>query len=276
MLNKLTKHEILPLSKLHEVRVMARLPVAECRAMLADHTCGSCGHLLSIFKRVDVPSKTITRTNLVRARKSRRAAIEPSNATLFVAGERDKIAAAKLKAIRKKSSGRSTRLVFPPRPLTSADSHRILTKYCRSIRPRVFMERGCAVCGYLTKLTELTPLSEYKGDLDLLIREGGVTRRERFSSNDPIEDLKGPILAENCHHVCVECQLALDNGVVPKLALARYNWVGPVPDVLKDLTFAESIMIAKIRHNRCVVRVNSGRVRMSANAIMFSQPILKV
>ncbi|KAJ7900713.1 hypothetical protein B0H14DRAFT_2330854, partial [Mycena olivaceomarginata] len=42
------------------------------------------------------------------------------------------------------------------------------------------------------------------------------------------------------------------------------------------ITSAESVMIAKISHNRCVIRVNSGRVRMHANAIMFAQPVLKV
>ncbi|KAJ7626515.1 hypothetical protein DFH06DRAFT_967100, partial [Mycena polygramma] len=164
---------------------------------------------------------------------------------------------------------------FPPRPLSMLDTHRILTNYCSSIRPKRFMERGCAVCGYLTKLSELTLLSQYHGDLDLLIRDE-ATRREHFSSDDPIQGIGGPVLAHGCRHVCVECQVSLDNGIVPKLALARHNWVGEVPDVLKDLTFAERMMVAKIRHNRCVVRVNSGRVRMSANAIMFSQPILKV
>ncbi|KAJ6462338.1 hypothetical protein C8R47DRAFT_993065, partial [Mycena vitilis] len=174
--------------------------------------------------------------------------------------------------LRKKKTGRLRNILFPPPNLTPSDTHRIISRYCSSTNPRRFMERGCAVCGYLTKLSGLTLLTEYRGDMDLLIREG-VTRRERFSSDEPIQELDGPILADKCEHICVECQVSLDNGIVPKLALARHNWVGSVPDALKDLTFAESIMIAKIRHNRCVVRVNSGRVRMTANAIMFSQPI---
>jgi hypothetical protein len=35
-------------------------------------------------------------------------------------------------------------------------------------------------------------------------------------------------------------------------------------------------MITRVRHNRCVIRVNPGRVRMHANAIMFARPALKV
>jgi hypothetical protein len=36
------------------------------------------------------------------------------------------------------------------------------------------------------------------------------------------------------------------------------------------------MMIAKLRHNRCVVRVASGRGKLVANAIMFATPIMKV
>jgi hypothetical protein len=121
----------------------------------------------------------------------------------------------------------------------------------------------------------LTALDEYEGSLRLLIRSG-VTRKERFKSTDPIEDLEGPVLAEGCTHICVDCETSLNNGVVPRTALVRHNWIGTVSTQLQDLTYAESIMIARVRHNRCVVRVNSGRVRMSANAIMFSQPVLSI
>ncbi|KAJ7831944.1 hypothetical protein B0H14DRAFT_3087820 [Mycena olivaceomarginata] len=164
--------------------------------------------------------------------------------------------------------GRLTNTCFPPKPLSFRETQNIISRYCHSIHPSKFMERGCAVCVYLTPIRHLTPLSQYTGNFNLLVRPG-VTRRERGSASDPIE-------SDGCTDLCVDCQLFLDTGLVPKLALARHNWIGSVPNVLKDLSFAECMMIAKIRHNRCVVRVNSGRVRVSANAIMFSQPTLKV
>ncbi|KAJ7115116.1 hypothetical protein C8R43DRAFT_902845, partial [Mycena crocata] len=164
---------------------------------------------------------------------------------------------------------------FPPLPLSTKETHGIITRYCSSINPRNFMEKGCAVCGYLVPIKHLTRLTEFKGDLTLLARQG-VTRKERYHLDDPVEELDGPVLADGCNRICVDCETALSNRVVPKLALARHNWVGVVPEPLKDLTFAEGLMIAKIRHNRCVVRVNSGRVRMSANAIMFSSPVLTI
>ncbi|KAJ7108104.1 hypothetical protein C8R44DRAFT_546401, partial [Mycena epipterygia] len=137
------------------------------------------------------------------------------------------------------------------------------------------VERGCAVCGWLVNAQKLTSLSEYKGSLELLV-QNGVTRKERFQREDPIEEYEGPILAENCADICVDCETYLNNRVVPKFALCRHNWVGPVPVQLQGLQYAEQIMIARVRHNRCVVRVNSGRVRMSANAVMFSQPVLSI
>jgi hypothetical protein len=68
----------------------------------------------------------------------------------------------------------------------------------------------------------------------------------------------------------------LGKGKVPKQALANGFWLGSVPDELKDLTFAEKMMIARVRHNRAVVRVSSGRAKMTANVIMFSNPTLSV
>ncbi|KAJ7441128.1 hypothetical protein FB451DRAFT_1344033 [Mycena latifolia] len=177
--------------------------------------------------------------------------------------------------LRKKVTGRLKDTVFPPLPLTRAQTHRILTRHCRTMRPKSFMESGCAVCGQLVARRFLTPLSKYEGSLALLIRPG-VTRQERFKRDDPIRDIEGPVLAEGCTDICVDCETYLNNGVVPKTALVRHNWIGKVPEQLQNLTYAEGIMIARVRHNRCVVRVNSGRVRMSANAIMFSQPVLSI
>ncbi|KAJ7442870.1 hypothetical protein FB451DRAFT_1001872, partial [Mycena latifolia] len=177
--------------------------------------------------------------------------------------------------LRKKLTGRLKDTVFPPLPLSMAQAHKILTKHCRTMRPKSFVESGCAVCGSLVQRKFLTPLSKYEGSLALLIRKG-VTRKERFSLSNPIEELEGPVLAEGCKNICVDCETCLDNGVIPRTALVRHNWIGAVPAQLQDLTYAEGIMIARIRHNRCVVRVNSGRVRMSANAIMFSQPVLSI
>ncbi|KAJ7149837.1 hypothetical protein C8R43DRAFT_825666, partial [Mycena crocata] len=164
---------------------------------------------------------------------------------------------------------------FPPAPASDETLHRILTASSKAVQPDRFLEAGCAVCGRLTPLAELTELSKFKGNLSHL-KGDNVTRKERFQSSDPVEQLDGPVLADGCNHICVECEIPVNKGAIPRFALANFGWVGIIPPQLQDLTYAECMMIAKVRHNRCVIRVNSGRVRMHANAIMFPQPALKV
>ncbi|KDR64876.1 hypothetical protein GALMADRAFT_47734, partial [Galerina marginata CBS 339.88] len=53
-------------------------------------------------------------------------------------------------------------------------------------------------------------------------------------------------------------------------------WIGEVPDVLKNLTYVEKLLIARVRHNRCIVKVASGRYKMRANAITFQNPVPKI
>ncbi|KAJ7137596.1 hypothetical protein C8R43DRAFT_893485, partial [Mycena crocata] len=272
----LTRHELVQIARLHGERVLSGTPVAECIKLLTEHSCTGCIHLRSVFKIIP-PAQHKQRTSNKISTRLKKKKTEKYLSDARILAERFKVSAEAhvLRASRKRATGRIPLTSFPPRPLSTKETHGILTRYCKTIDPRNFMEKGCAVCGYLVPIKHLTRLSAFKGDLNLLER-GGVTRKERFHIDDHVEELTGPVLAEGCNHICVDCETALSNGVVPKLALARHNWVGVVPDALKDLTFAEGLMIAKIRHNRCVVRVNSGRVRMSANAIMFSSPVLTV
>jgi len=49
-----------------------------------------------------------------------------------------------------------------------------------------------------------------------------------------------------------------------------------IPDELQNLTYAEQLLIARVRHNRCIVKVSSGMSKMRANAISFSNPMPKI
>jgi hypothetical protein len=187
----------------------------------------------------------------------------------------NRIKANKYRYLRKSLSGTLNKAQFPPEPLNAAEIHRILTTSSMACQPDRFEEDGCAVCGRLTPKHELTKLSDATCSL-LPLEVPGVTRKERFHLSDPIEELPGPVLAAGCDHICVECEGYLHRNKLPPNALARHCWIGEVPPVLKKLSYAEGLLIARVRHNRCVIRVNSGRVRMNANAIMFAQPVLKV
>ncbi len=164
---------------------------------------------------------------------------------------------------------------FPPEPPSNTLIETIIRSFCKDTEPQNFMEAGCAVCGQLSPLKNMCLLNDFDCNLDA-ISPGNVGRYERIHSLDPVLPLKGPILAENCQHVCQSCQNFLKKGKKPPHSLANSFWIGAIPPVLQNLTFAEKMLISRIRHNKCLVRVSSGRAKMTANVIMFSNPTVKV
>ena len=138
----------------------------------------------------------------------------------------------------------------------------------------MFEEAGCAVCGKLTPICEMEELSEVENVG--LLKGDGVTRKARYKSSDPVKELKGSILAPGCSRVCFICIESLDKNKMPLLALANGLWIGEIPDELQNLTYAEQLLIARVRHNRCIVKVSSGMSKMRANAISFSNPTPKI
>ena len=63
---------------------------------------------------------------------------------------------------------------------------------------------------------------------------------------------------------------------MPKFALARRLWLGEIPDELQQPSFAENLLIGKVRHNQCVVRVAKSMHKMIANAVTFEHPMQKI
>lgn len=164
---------------------------------------------------------------------------------------------------------------FPPNPMPFEEETEIIRDFCKDLNPTCFEEGGCAVCGQLTLRSNLTPLSTVTCSLDPLI-EPGLVRLERRSSLQPVAYDNGPVLEKSLSHVCGSCLVDLDKGKRPLNALANGLWVGAVPPELRHLTFVEQLLVARVRTNRCVVRVSRGQSKMTANAITFSSPMAKV
>ena len=164
---------------------------------------------------------------------------------------------------------------FPPEPPSNYLVESIIRGFCTDTHPDNLVESGCAVCGQLYPLSKLRELSQTSCNLDISL-VNNVGRKERKKTSDPILPLSGRVLDATCNHVCIQCESMLMKGIMPSNALANGIWIGEIPEQLKDLTFAESMLISKVRHNRCVVRVSSGRVKMTANVIMFANPVAKV
>jgi hypothetical protein len=164
---------------------------------------------------------------------------------------------------------------FPPEALTRDMQLDILTNACKEMNPSRFTESGCAVCGKLTPISELSDLASMSLNLDVLKRRH-VTRVERYKVFDKMTNLTGPVLAKDLDKICSKCIKPLSKGKMPLMSLANGLWVGEVPPQLMNLSFAEQLLIARVRHNRCIVRVSSGMHKMRANAISFQNPIVKV
>ena len=59
--------------------------------------------------------------------------------------------------------------------------------------------------------------------------------------------------------------------------MANNLWLGEVPKVLHDLNYVERLLVARIRHNCCFVKVaSSGLKKMTAHVIAFESPLPKV
>ncbi|KIM78976.1 hypothetical protein PILCRDRAFT_47053, partial [Piloderma croceum F 1598] len=166
---------------------------------------------------------------------------------------------------------------FPP-PKPAADlMETIVRNWCKDALPSNFAENGCAVCGQLTPVKLLNKLAETACDLKILNREGmGITRSERFTSDDPIEEIKGPVLDGACTKICQSCESSLLSGLTPKYALANGLWLGAIPQQLQNLSFTEQLLISRVRHNKCIMRASSGMHKMKYNAIMFENPTPKI
>ena len=164
---------------------------------------------------------------------------------------------------------------FPPDPPSNMLIESIIKDFCNETLPEKLIERGCAVCGRLVPVNDMVLLIEMEDLLDAIC-PGDIGRYERLYDSEPVMPLKGPILAEGCEHVCSICENFLKKKTMPPDSLANSFWIGSIPLVLQGLTFAEKMLISRIRHNKCLVRVSSGRAKMTANVIMFSNPTVKV
>ncbi|KAK0216367.1 hypothetical protein IW262DRAFT_1299592 [Armillaria fumosa] len=71
-------------------------------------------------------------------------------------------------------------------------------------------------------------------------------------------------------------------GKVPKRALANNLWIGEVPEVLSQLSFVERILVARVHHSCCFVRVavaghpGLGARKMISHVVAFESPVSKV
>ena len=259
---KLTLKCIKKVSTLHDMFMPSKILLKNAQLLLQDHKC-ECGEFLSVFKPHKVASDAERQQTWYRNHKDKRAEYNKRPA---------------YRESNNKSSQKcyqtNKHVRFPPDPPSVELCQNIISDFCVDTSPEMFEETGCAVCGKLAPICEMEEL--YEVENISLLKVDGVTRKARYESSDPVEELRGPILAPGCSKVCPICVESLEKNKMPALALANGLWVGDIPDELCNLTYAEQLLIARVRHNRCIVKVSSGMSKMRANAISFSNPMPKI
>ena len=169
---------------------------------------------------------------------------------------------------------------FPPSPPSSRLQDKIICCFCADTNAESLEEQGYAVCGQLVSCFLVSTFLNKLGPQLLSCLESEdpeVTRHEQFHSTEPIKRLPGPVLASNCQAICKLCWTTLRQGKRPKFVLANKMWYRDVPSVLKNLSYIEKLLISRVQHNRCIVKVlSSGSRKMVANAISFRHPSQKI
>ena len=146
--------------------------------------------------------------------------------------------------------------------------------------PDALEEAGCAVCGQLVPVAQLTRLKAIKNLLHML-HASGVMRLERLLSTQPICEIKGPVfffLDYTCNCICDNCRQCLQNGKAPPYALASGLWLGAVPEVLSScLTYIERLLVACVCVNSCFIHIaSSGLRKMASHVVAFESPVPKI
>jgi hypothetical protein len=165
---------------------------------------------------------------------------------------------------------------FPPAPVSNELSQRIIYDFCVDSLPSAIEEAGCAVCGQLVPVSQLTRLKNVKNLLHVL-HATAVTRIERSDINQSIREYKGPVIDHACNQICDNCRQHVRKGKVPRYHLANGLWLGAVPKVLSSLTYVERLLVARVRVNSCFIRVaSSGLQKMVSHVVAFESPVPKL
>ena len=231
----------------HKIPIGSHVPKNQLMGYFADHNCPNCTEFVSVFLVKGLKDTTHDKSNKV---------IHSENMPTLPSEDINSAD-------------------FPPPPLTPSLTNKIITDFCNDCTPNMFQEAGCAICGQLTPISKLSKLRAMKGFLGILEAKG-VTRVECRSMMDPIRELRGPVIDHRCDKICLACRSSIRKSKVPEHALANGLWIGEVPEVLSNLRFIEKLLIARLRHNCCFVRVASGMRKMTSHVVAFQAPIPKL
>ncbi|KAF8237905.1 hypothetical protein L208DRAFT_1244812, partial [Tricholoma matsutake] len=136
----------------------------------------------------------------------------------------------------------------------------IAENFCMESVPERLEEAGCAVCGQLTPVSQLTRLKAVINQLHVL-EASGTTRVEQRNISDPVHKFQGPVLDYKCNCLCYSCHKHIRKNERPPHALANGSWIGDIPEELASLRFVEKMLITCVRVSCCFVHVASSGLK---------------
>jgi hypothetical protein len=154
-----------------------------------------------------------------------------------------------------------------PQLISNRLKEKILQTFHDRTSPDALASFTCASCAgeYLKKNKALVPLDDI--DLDLLAKPAHLPETLQNSCvmlNDHslLVDPAGLSKDDdgNIHlSLCKECRSSLQHGKIPPLSLVNRNFLGPIPEELRDLTVIEEAMIAQCRAKCWIVQLKEDR-----------------
>src|SRR6266487_3819955 len=246
ILSKLPVLALREVAACHGIICHTKMKSIDIQNAIKNHVCGDCQHFVNVFEAINTQQRQLIVLKAAKKYQEKQGEAH-KKANLLSAKEnqaKNKVwyKLTNLRAV-KKYQERKKLSKFPPSPPSAELQYKIISDACKDMSPPMFTEAGCAICGRLTPLVHLLKLSRVKLDLSILVR-ASVTQRECTSEDDPIEDLKGPVIEKDLDKICKSCHKLLAKGKVPLLALANGKWVGKVPTQLSDLSYAEQLLVA--------------------------------
>ena len=215
-------------------------------AKIENHSCLKCNSSFSIFHINKSANELASiRTKKIRDMNKNKNEKKQSNTNT------------KTSELNNQKNTNNNLFLFPPSVPDKSLYHQIISGAVKKMDPKNIEEAGCAVCGLLKPSCELSRLKNVKIFLHILQQEG-ITCLEWKTEDKKVHEYSGPVLDYSCNKICNECCMSIRKGKVPHLALAKGLWLGKVPDELKPLCFVEKLLIARIHHTCCYVKVASG------------------
>ena len=199
LIHHLSIRVALKISRLHQLQIGSHVPKSEICRIFEGHNCTNyCNQCVTVFAIVD--SKH-TRHRMHKAEK------KSGNRVTSAVITKPKVSNLNLKPQSEKKldnrEGPSHRDLefsklpdttpFPPAPINNELSQKIINDFCLDSLPSVMEEAGCAVCGQLVPVSQLTRLKGVKNLLHVL-HATAVTRFERSDARQSIQEYKGPVL----------------------------------------------------------------------------------